>query len=356
MPLPLALGAILVFGAEVAVSVAVSYACEKAVESVAGDTPYKYACYLIPGGGIFKGITKVGSAVGVIKLVIRRPFKLIPAIKFVAGLPVKFLKKVAAGGIAGTLRFVGGLARKVLGNTLVRIGIFVALVQAATTTIGYIVNFNFNVSDNELIAQIKANLEQFYELLGGAVGTATGFLMCGALPGTLLFAFNPAVALVVMAELDEEAKSELYGQVSAISQLTFQTLINAELSRQFMNARRYLKRDPKHPIAKLVKAVMGAANFKKWGDDNEPSFTIRENVIERFIESLPSGKREFTENFYENFTESCMESGFIVAQNIDSAIAANVLAQRNIIGNPADVSIILNPPLPSPGNKQPPPK
>ncbi len=334
MPLPIALGAAALFGGKVALSIAASYACENIVASATNDSPAKYACYLIPFGGGAKVVGGVTKAARLAKLIIKKPHRIVPKLVEIAGLTFKFLIKAPRQGLIGLTRMVGGLTRAVLGNALVKLGIFVGLVTAIVSTTGYIVNFNFNVTDNELNKQIEESIKSFYGLFGSAVGTATGYLMCGALPGTLLFAFNPAVALVVMSQLEEEAKSEIYSQAANIGRLTFQTLINAELNRQFMNARRYLKRDPNHPVSKLIKKAMGKEAFKKWGDDNQPSFTIKENIIDKKVESLPDGLKQFTENFLENFTEACIESGFVVAQNIDSAIAANVLAQRNIIGNP----------------------
>lgn len=353
MPLPIFLGAAALWGAKAAVSVAASYACEKIVESATNDSPAKYACYLIPLGGVGKVAGGVGKAARIAKLIIKKPHRIVPKIVQIAGITLNFAIKAPRLGLIGLTRMVGGLTRAVLSNVLVKLGIFVGLVTAIVSTTGFIVNFNLNVTDNELNKQIEEQIKQFYGLFGSAVGSATGYLMCGALPGTLLFAFNPAVALVVMASLEEEAKSELYGQVAAIGRLTFQTLINAELSRQFMNARRYLKRDPKHPVSRLIRKAMGVKDYKKWGDDNQPSFTIRENVIEKYVQALPEGTKQFTENFLENFTESCIESGFVVANNIDSAIAANVLAQRNIIGNPVNVSIQFNPTLPTTNNQPP---
>lgn len=348
MPVPIVLGTALLWGARVATALAVSYACEQGVAAVTDDNPIKYACYLIPGGGAGKAL---GGGARLAKILIKRPSFAKTVFKTIGGKVVSFIVRSPRLGIAALARVTGGLLRAVVLNPLVQAGVFVALFGAIVNTTNYVINFNINQSDDELLKKIEEQIKGFYGLLGGAVGSATGFLMCGALPGTLAFAFNPGVAAVAMAELDDEARSEVYGQAANIGRLTLQTLINAELSRQFMNKRRYLKRNISHPVSRLIQMAMGKKDFEKWGESNQPSFTIKENIIDKNIENIKDdGWKQFVENFVENFSESCVESGFIIANTIDSQIAANILAQRQIIGNPTDVSIILNAPPNVPGN------
>jgi hypothetical protein len=342
MPLPLVLGRIGMWGAKAAAGLAVGYACEKVVEKAAGkDNPLGYACYLIGGKAAVGGLSK---AKGAVKLVVRQPFTKQLVTKAIFGKVIQGLVKLPFRGLGAMGKLIGGLTRGVLKNPLVQAGIFVALVGSTVNTFNFAVNFNINSTDDELLKQIEEKINNFYGLFGSAVGSSLGYLMCGALPGSIAFAFNPAVGALIMKDLDEDARGEVYAQAGNIGRLSFQTLVNAELTRQFMNARRYLKRDPNHPVSKILKNVMGKETFKKWGESNQPSFTISENVINKAIDNniKDKGLKQFTEQLLENFTESCIESGFIIAQNLDSAIAANVLAQRQIIGKPVEVSIQLN--------------
>ena len=345
MPLPLALGKAAMWGAKAAVGLAASYACEKAVDKVTGqeNNPLGLACYLIGGGALGKAGKK-----GITKLVVKQPTVSKAVTKTFLGQAVTGLIKLPFRGLGRVGRLVGGLTRRVLRNHLVQAGIFVGLLSSTINTTNFIVNFNINASDEELLKQIESRINSFYGLFGAAVGSSLGYLMCGALPGTVAFAFNPAVGALIMRDLDEEARSDIYAQAGAIGRLSFQTLVNAELTRQFMNARRYLKRDPNHPVTKILKNIMGKKTFENWGKSNQPSFTISENVINKSIDDniKDKGLKQFTEELLENFTEACIESGFLIAQNLDSAIAANVLAQRQIIGKPVEVSIQLNAPQP----------
>lgn len=237
-----------------------------------------------------------------------------------------------------------------VGGTLVSLGIlgfvggaFTTIWSIAVSTTSFVLNFNLNISDEELDKQIESRLNSLYGLLGGTVGRATGYLVCGALPGTIAFAFNPGMAAAAMAELDEEARQEVYQSVALIAASGVQTLINAELSNRFKSARRFLKANPDNPFSKFVRQIIGEENFRKWGESNRPSFTIQNDIIEKSVEAIPDARqRAFLENFLEEFSDACIESGFIVANNFDSYLAAQSLMQRQIIGKPTDVTITID--------------
>ncbi|TFI53097.1 hypothetical protein BLD44_017280 [Mastigocladus laminosus UU774] len=183
----------------------------------------------------------------------------------------------------------------------------------------YVLNFNINVTDEELDKQLESQIKRFYGLFGNVVGSSMGYLVCGAIPGALSFAFHPTLAAAIMRDLDDEAREEVLGQVNVISRTAVQTLINAELANKFKSSRRFLKKNPDNPFDQFVRGMIGEKNFKKWGDSNQPSWTIKKNIIENKVESLPGGWKEFAEEALEAFGDSCIESGFIIANNIAEA-------------------------------------
>ncbi len=245
---------------------------------------------------------------------------------------------VALAGLA-SLGTVGALTATMIGGGFIAISI-TQIVSLLFGTTNFIVNFNVNKSDDELDAELISKIEGFYGLLGETVGSAMGYLVCGALPGALAFAFNPAVGAAIMRELDDEGKSEVLGSVNQISRTAFQTLINAAIAEKFKSTRRALKKDPQNPFSKAVKQLMGEENWKKWGKSNNESFTIYNDVIEKRIEAIPDkGKRAFLEEALEGFGDSCMEAGYIVANTLDSQLAAQALMRSATLGNPTDVRI-----------------
>jgi hypothetical protein len=95
---------------------------------------------------------------------------------------------LAAGGAFGTL--IAGLAI---------VGIIAALPflwNFAVKAITFVYNFNWNVTDAELDQQLEAKLNALYGMTGSVAGQLMGYFVCGALPGAVAFAFNPAVARV----------------------------------------------------------------------------------------------------------------------------------------------------------------
>lgn len=250
---------------------------------------------------------------------------------------------ITAGGIAlaglASLGTVGALSAGMIGAGITAFSL-TQLVSIVASTSNFVLNFNINQTDEELDKLLVQKIEGFYGLLGTTVGTSMGYLVCGAIPGAVSFAFNPAVGAAVMRDLDDDARSEILGQVNVIARTAFQTMINAELANRFKSGRRFLKKSPDNPFSKAVRSIIGEENWQKWGAANNSSFTIHQNIIEKRIEAIPDkGKREFLERALEGFADSCLESGYIVASNLDSQLAAQALMRQSLLGRPTDVIV-----------------
>ncbi len=273
------------------------------------------------------------------------------------GKVVTFIKNFALGSLAGlfagaivvggtaalaglaSLGTVGALSAGLIGAGIVGFSL-TQLVSIVASTTNFVVNFDINQTDEQLNQLLVQKMEGFYGLLGQTVGSSMGYLVCGAIPGAVAFAFNPAVGAAIMRDLDDEARSEILGQVNVIARTAFQTMINAELTNRFKSSRRFLKKNPNNPFAKAVRGIIGEENWKKWGDSNNSSFTIHQNIIEKNIEAIPDkGKRQFLEEALEGFADSCLESSYIVANNLDSQLAAQALMKQSVLGRSTDVKI-----------------
>ena len=245
---------------------------------------------------------------------------------------------LALAGLA-SLGIVGSLTAGLIGASAIGFSL-TQLVSIVANTTNFIINFNINQTDEELDKILAQKIEGFYGLLGDVVGSSMGYLVCGALPGAFAFAFNPAVGAAVLRDLDENVRDDVLAKVNGIARTAFQTMINAELSAKFKSSRRFLKKNPNNPFAKAVRGIMGEENWKKWGEANNKSFTIHQDVIEKRIDAIPDkGQREFVSKALEGFADSCLEAGYIVANNLDSQLAAQALMQRNVLGNQTDVVI-----------------
>lgn len=206
---------------------------------------------------------------------------------------------------------------------------FVALFTFAIAAIRYVMNFNFEISDQEIEAQIKESFNQYYGMLGETAGKALGYLVCGALPGSLMFAFNPTVAAVVFSQLGDEAQDEILGDLAALSMSVLGTIGNALALKGFKSARKWIKR-PGTPIHEMIKKKMGKKRFEEWGKTSGKNWTIN-GKIEESVEAIKDPRlRNFTEEFLEGLSEGCVTSGMIMATNLDSHMAAQrIMNQRN---------------------------
>lgn len=205
----------------------------------------------------------------------------------------------------------------------------------------YVYNFNWNQSDKQIAEEIEAGVKNLYGLLGGTLGSATGFLLCGALPGAIAFGFNKSLGAAILRNVGNEAKEEVLQQVAALAWASSQTLANAAFKRLFMGARRWIKK-PGSVVHELFKEILGEDNLKKWGEEGQPAYTFS-GVIEKKVEKIPDERLKlFTEEFIENFAESCVEAGYVVSNTIESYLAAQKMMQDEALGEERIVEIEFN--------------
>jgi hypothetical protein len=213
-------------------------------------------------------------------------------------------------------------------------------IQSVTQATGQIINFNINQTDEELYNQIDEKIKGMHGLVGTTLGSALGWLVCGALPNSLTFRYNKSLAVAIAQDLGEESRQELYSYVAQLIRLTTQTLINVEMVNRFTSLRRELKRNPDSDFAKFVRRTVGEDVFKKWGEKNQQPWTIKKNIIDAQVEKEKDPLwKQFYENTLEGFSDSCMEASMVVATNLDSYIASQKIARTNLLGKIQTVRI-----------------
>lgn len=249
-----------------------------------GYKTFKQIYDLIPGGGTIKKII-VGVTVGAI-----------------------IIGAIAAGavGIAALVTAVGG---SILGSSLLVAGVIAALpfvFNAIANTVRTLYTFNWNMTDKEIDTALNSSLASLYGQLGEAAGTAVGWLVCGILPATVTFCFNPVVAKEVMKDMAQEAQEEIWGTLASCQQSAIALLGRAMLLKSFKSARRWLK-TPGTPQYEYLKKALGE-NFTKWGEEGSKSFTFSQYVEDRIEEIPDENWRNFTEEFVDSLLDSCSEA------------------------------------------------
>lgn len=238
---------------------------------------------------------------------------------------------------------IAGIGMFLSAGLLVQIGVLLTLsglFMFVITTLQVLYNFNWLVSDVEIDAQIKAGFDSLYGLLGATTGRAMATLVCGALPGVASLAINRGVAAAVFDAVADDAKDELVGQIANLANATFRAFMTAQIKKQFKSARRYLKKKPNHPISRILREKMGDKGFYEWGKKSGQSFTLANHVEERVEKIKDPRLRNFTEEFLEEFSEGCIEIGYVVTNTIESTLAAQALMQRRQQGIDPDEAIV----------------
>jgi len=238
------------------------------------------------------------------------------------------------GGILGWLwngatRFIGLIgseAFKLIGFTLTGLwGLFVSTAQ-------FIYNFNWNITDKEIDNQIAQSWSALSGMFGGALGNLVGYLGCGVLPGAVMFAFNEPLGVHVLKNVSEELAEEFLANVANVTRYAFQSGVQSLLLWAFKNTRKLIK-DNTGFVQKMFGA--GAADVvKAWGKEGSKPWSFAKAVNDK-VESIPNeAVRNFVEEFLEEAWEGCVEAGYVVANSVDSFIAAEKLRKAQALDRP----------------------
>ncbi|WNZ24841.1 hypothetical protein HJG54_19640 [Leptolyngbya sp. NK1-12] len=218
------------------------------------------------------------------------------------------------GGILGFLRFLipfakrlGGFLSGILkGISLTVSSVFGLVVDTVTT----LANFDWNASDREIAAMIRANNISLASTWGGAIGSGLGWI-AGIAVGYGLTVLCPVIGSAKLAKLAAgETSLEAAQEVGA-------TAINA------------LRASARNLGANLLLASY--RKVRKWfginPPDDAPSWTIAGKIEERIDNIKSDIFRAFIESLTDEFFDSFVESGYIFAYELDAQIAAARAAQ-----------------------------
>jgi hypothetical protein len=216
----------------------------------------------------------------------------------------------AAGILSGIFKgfkgFFFGALQKAFQITLSFSSIFSYLVQGTI----FLLNFDWNASDEEIDKQLQSSFTSWAAQVGGSLGGALGYFACGVAPTAAMFAFNPAMAAYVLAKTGPEALEEMQGYLVNIIRSSFR------LASQFVFSQTY------KTIRSLIKIGFSGIipGIDRWGAKNGARFTIS-GQVEKGIESIKNpALQAFTESFFEELGEGCVEGGFALTGAMDAFV------------------------------------
>ncbi|MBE9061856.1 hypothetical protein [cf. Phormidesmis sp. LEGE 11477] len=207
-----------------------------------------------------------------------------------------------------------------------------------------VVNFDWNASDEELKQLVQGSYTAAAATWGAFVGSALGWtagiglgygvsMLVPVIGGAVLAKY---VAGRVAQEAIEEVSQKLF---QAIAQ-TFQLLVDQTSISLYINSRKFLKRR-RDLLPENLREIVD-----EWGSDNGPRVTIAESFEER-LETLPLVGQIFAEEAVDEFFDSFIEAGFIVAGELDAAVEA----AKNAKTDDPERGILLYPDRDNPNDK-----
>ncbi|NJN04884.1 MAG: hypothetical protein HC816_21785 [Leptolyngbyaceae cyanobacterium RM1_1_2] len=227
------------------------------------------------------------------------------------------------GGLSRVFGFITKLTRFALRVT----DIFGWIING----IGAISRFNWNQTDLQLQQTLKNQNLLIASTWGSFAGQGAGWL-AGLAIGYGVSLVVPvigsaALARGIAATVGSEALEELYFGLMASIRATATGLATGALINAYVQARRFLKRAPIQALTKLFGAEKARFIKNKWGAEGGPDLSFA-TQFEESIENLGDDYVQvFLENFFEESWDGFIESGYIVASELDAAYAQASAAQ-----------------------------
>lgn len=222
-----------------------------------------------------------------------------------------------------------------------------------TTGAIFLMNFNWNIADEDLEARWKAAETVWWGQLGSTIGTALGWVTCGVIPSAVIFSFNRALAAHVLMNVGEEAFDEMVDELGLLMTMTVRNAANRRLAEAFIGFRWLVKNaangeEPDTLMGQLVQNYLNdfpqlKEAAQSWGNKGAKPWVLSQK-IEEFIENLPIEQKyvNFLEEMVEQFGDSCIEAGYVVAGSIDEYIANQKIVNDAQQGQPNTVVITPN--------------
>jgi hypothetical protein len=215
-------------------------------------------------------------------------------------------------------RAIGGRALYLLGHpgallssvlTGVTIG---AVMRWCAAGVMKLINFNWNQTDEALEKRIETAQAQLWSVAGGSLGSLLGTTLCGIYPGVRIVRVNPS-KLAAIKEVNEELYEEALPQIRNLINATIRVGTTAAFVQIYKNARKWLKSlSPTiNKIPLLGETISGWLD--KWGDPDAKPWSINSGVQSLIKTISDENIREFYEEAWEEFLESCQEAVFVLS-------------------------------------------
>ncbi|MEH1765795.1 MAG: hypothetical protein V7K76_26060 [Nostoc sp.] len=195
----------------------------------------------------------------------------------------------------------------------------------------YIWNFNWNATDKELDEGLKGQFQALMGQLGITVGQALGYVAGGFIPGTVIFAFNEPLGAQVLTKVTDKFVEGFLGNLGVLIQQGLQICTQILFIETYKTVRKIIKAIPQQYLKTFFGS--GVANaIAAWGKEGSKpwSFAL---ATEQFIDNTfgkDSGLSMFIHQALQQFGQSFIEAGYVVANSTDTYLAHQALANQQV--------------------------
>jgi len=221
-------------------------------------------------------------------------------------------------GVLGAGRAIGGRALYLLGHPGALVSTFLtsitigAVMRWCAGKLMQLINFNWNQTDEALEKRIATAQSQLWSVAGGSLGSLLGTVLCGIYPGVRIVRVNPS-KLAAIKEVNEELYEEALPQIRNLINATIRVGTTAAFVQIYKNSRKWLK--SLSPMIRKIPLIGGsiASWLDKWGAPDAKPWSINSGVQSVIKTISDENIREFYEEAWEEFLESCQEAVFVLS-------------------------------------------
>ncbi|MEM6836894.1 MAG: hypothetical protein AAF609_08555 [Cyanobacteria bacterium P01_C01_bin.120] len=231
------------------------------------------------------------------------------------------IERIGRGAISlvgGLTKFVGRLALGVFQRIpwqRVWSGLIATLTRVAV--------FDWNQTDEELSRLQEGNNLAMFAAWGSLIGSGAGWLTGIGIGYGIGMAMpvigGASLARAISSATTLEAIEEVQATLRAAVTQTVESQANNAIIGIYRRYRTMFRSADKEQLSQLLGDNVATYITETWGTESAPSFTIA-GKIEDTIDSIPwDWLRVLTENAVEEYLDSIIESGYVIANQLDTA-------------------------------------
>lgn len=212
--------------------------------------------------------------------------------------------------------------------------------QAIVGGVRFLLNFNINMDNKAIEAQIKQAEIALAAAKGSLVGQSLGKAICGIVPAATIAVFNQPLALYMMKELGEEAADDIAASVANLVKLQIQQGARVGFLALFKN-HRSLVRGAAIGFANLLVRVgiLTQESVDQANKERNKPWSIA-SALNTSVESIKDPvDQAYAEELWEELADSCIEAGYIIASSADGYFAQQKMANETVFGTERIIEI-----------------